>query len=83
VREPERLLGKKKMKAEVLKEAAGAEPLKKTAVALELAQTGRFQVKAVAQAMGWQRQPSENIPMRGQATLPARSVDDRISIGQY
>src|SRR5215472_12526202 len=30
----------------------GAEPLKKTAVALELAQIGRFQVKAVAQAMG-------------------------------
>jgi hypothetical protein len=52
VRELERLLGKKTLEAEILREALELSRSKKIAVALELARTGRFQVKTVAQAMG-------------------------------
>jgi hypothetical protein len=45
------LLGRKALEAETLKEALGADPLKKNVDALELARIGRFQVKTVAQLL--------------------------------
>ena len=75
VRELERQLGKKTSEAEILKEA-GAEPLKKTAVALELAQTGRFQVKAVAQTMRVARSNLVELLKRAEPTARRPPSDD-------
>ena len=52
IRELERLLGRKTLEVEILKEALSAARAKKTAVALVVARSGRFPMKAVADTLG-------------------------------
>ncbi|MGH2803321.1 MAG: IS3 family transposase [Thermoleophilaceae bacterium] len=51
IRELERLLGRKTMEVEILKEALAAARGKKTAVALAVVRSGRFPMKAVADTL--------------------------------
>jgi predicted RNase H-like nuclease (RuvC/YqgF family) len=48
IRTLERLLGRKTLKVEILKKALAAARAKKTAVALAVARSGRFPMKAIA-----------------------------------
>jgi putative transposase len=52
IRELERLLGRKTLEVEILKEALAAARAKKTAIALAVARSGRFPMKAVADTLG-------------------------------
>jgi transposase-like protein len=62
IRELERLLGRKTLEVEILKEALAAAG-KKTAVALAVARSGRFPMKAVADTLGVAR---SNLAVQGQ-----------------
>ena len=95
-RELERLLGRKTLELEILKEALAAARAKKTAVALAVARSGRFPIKTVADTLQVARSNLVEQAKRGgsrarppyrkagDAELPARVrplVDTRPSYG--
>ena len=84
VRELHRLLGKKTLEAEILKEASSRSNPKKIAAARALAATRRFPMKAVAEALGVARSciaPSVRAAVprrRGRPSLPEDDLGARI-----
>jgi putative transposase len=76
VRELERLLGRKTMEVELLKEALDLVRAKKTDVAVTLAAARRYPVKTIAETLGVAR---SNLIERSDDAKPKRGPQDRPS----
>jgi putative transposase len=69
VRERQRLLGKKTLENEILREALDLARPKKTPFARTLARAGRYAVKAIADTLGIAR---SNLAVQANTAVPAR-----------
>ena len=77
IRELERMLGRKTLEVEILKEALATARAKKAAVALAVARCGQFPMKAVADTPGVARSLTRTAPFRGRYRSPARTANLR------